>query len=1139
MKITEIDIDRFRIWRSLLLKLNPTGLNVIYGPNEAGKTTLMRFVQAVLYGFEPLNEEAAYQRPEDNIPWQGALRCDHGSRTWRVSRKAHATHRGTLRVSGGPDDLANDAAMTQLLTNTDEHIFSDVFAVGVRELQQLSTLGSAQVAEYIYGLSLGPQGRQLLEALGDVRARRTALFAEEGREGQLPDLFNRYADLTGSRLNRGEARENHAKLVRRRLQLTDSISSLQTREDQIANELRGLRFLDACYKPWKKIRDYQGELNSLQLYTHDPKQSLDQLDACASDIQKHTSKREKLVEQVAQLRKQSARFELDMGFEKDRYAIQSLVNQSDWLRQIDQNIDVADQRSSHLKRDLEHQLTEMGPGWTIERLKAIDTSPSAHNALLESAKKYQDSLQRRGKLRRWNRAMTKKSQQELVDLDTDLQARGIDSVEDALLRERNRLTELENLGRLRLQREQMALKIKTVRNVMSRVNTDDSIPEWVDRAVTIIACTGVLLFFCGLLAFLYVPAGGQTNRILGGATAAAALGFAGMMWWAIRNGLRNHFDRKTGIQLDDLNAEAREAEKNLRAVHERIQRIQSDGLAGQHLMKADAPGTTTADLVNCIGECSRHITDLENIARRQERAQLRRQRLKTLRERYRSAQQIVNEKRQDWCRLLNSLGMEETVKVQEAFTWWQRIQEVRELHTQWRNAAPEAEGLKRMFGGMQERVEQLGREVSPQGLLNYTRPLEVLTGWGQQLKTHDRDRIERQRLLDDAEKQHRESINEQNLVEAAEMRRGAILARAGAMTREDILHQIDVQKRRGLLEKLLSTTQKELVEISLSEPELAIVEDDIARFDPTRGREQIFSLEREQKTVEAELSKNHEELGGLKQEIKLLESSRESQLRYFQKAHVATDIYRAAEEWFALQIEEDAVMEMRRRFEKENISGTLTTASSYLHRISSGRYHKIWAPLGEDFLCVDDEYERTFRVEQLSGGTREQLFLAIRFALVREFGRRGIELPVVMDDLFVNFDEERTVAAVECLIEIAAEGQQVLFFTCHQHLAELFQRKQIEPLWLPGHRVPYDLSKPEDEAAAFIGAEGLEERMAAVGRETADTVSKAGRLFHPNADDLFEDEDDDEATAVETQEEPAVEQVSEAGTTATIHKKAE
>ena len=183
MKITEIDIDRFRIWRSLLLKLNPTGLNVIYGPNEAGKTTLMRFVQSVLYGFVPLNDEPAYHRPEDNIPWKGALRCDHGGRTWRVSRTAHAKNRGSLRISGGPDEQSHDESMHQLLTATDESIFSDVFAVGVRELQQLSTLGSSQVAEYIYGLSLGPQGRQLLDALGDVKARRSALFSDSGKEG--------------------------------------------------------------------------------------------------------------------------------------------------------------------------------------------------------------------------------------------------------------------------------------------------------------------------------------------------------------------------------------------------------------------------------------------------------------------------------------------------------------------------------------------------------------------------------------------------------------------------------------------------------------------------------------------------------------------------------------------------------------------------------------------------------------------------------------------------------------------------------------------------------------------------------------------------------------------------------------------
>jgi uncharacterized protein YhaN len=222
-------------------------------------------------------------------------------------------------------------------------------------------------------------------------------------------------------------------------------------------------------------------------------------------------------------------------------------------------------------------------------------------------------------------------------------------------------------------------------------------------------------------------------------------------------------------------------------------------------------------------------------------------------------------------------------------------------------------------------------------------------------------------------------------------------------------------------------------------------------------------LDLELAEVEEKLNKGHEELGSLKQEIKLLESGRDSHGDFFVKAQVATEIYRTAEEWFALKIEQDAVLQIRRIFEQENISGTLVTASTYMHRMTSGRYHRIWAPLGEDFLCIDDEYGQTFRVEQLSGGTREQLFLSIRFALVREFARRGVELPLVMDDLFVNFDQERTDAAADCLIELAAEGQQVLFFTCHEHLAQLFQKKKIEPLWLPGHKVAIDLHRPESE----------------------------------------------------------------------------
>ncbi|MCH2202950.1 MAG: AAA family ATPase [Fuerstiella sp.] len=1066
MRISEIDIDRFRIWRSLLLRLDVNGLNVIYGPNEAGKTTLMQFVRSVLYGFDPLEEEPVWHREESEVPWKGSLRCEHIGRMWRVSRRAAVSNRGRFRITGGPDDLSREESLDLLLGHTRENVFNDVFALGVRELQQLSTLGSDQVAEYIYGLSLGPHGRQLLTAIGDVRQRQAALLAQDGTQGRLPELFANYVQLTADDTRHdGESREKHATLTRQHSELRDKIGQLQARQSEIEAELRGLRFVSNCFKPWSRCQNLNKLLSDLPVIQHSPQDSLVQLSGCERDIEKHTAEEQKLTDQADQLRQQADRIKIDLQFEKSRYAIQSLVDQAAWLRQIDQQIHEAQERSRDLKRELDHQLREMGEAWNLERLNSVDTSPSSHHRLLQTARRYQSAAQRRSKLRRSCRGLSRRSQQELMELSSDLEAIQVESIPEAIELERCRLTELENLGRLRLQREQLALKIQTVRKVMSRVDTDDAIPPWVDRAVTGITAVSLALFFFGVVIWSQGVSGPSA---VGGSLAASAFAFAGMMWWGIRNGMRNYFDRKTGIQLDDLNDEARQAEIRLTNVHDRIQRIQSQGITGQHLMKMDSGQSSTAHLVECIGECSRHITELERLSRRQERATRRRRRLAQLRERFRTAGQSLNEQRQEWCRLLHSLGMEETVKVQEAFDWWQRIQEVRELHTQWRNSAPEVEGLRRMFEGMGTRVRELGQQVGHDGQLDFGRPLEVLTAWQQQLTTHKRDRMERSRLTKEVDVRSQDATLARHQTEAAQLRRGAVFARSGVTNREELIQQAKWVQKREETEAQLKVATEELNDIAFADPELAIVEEDLSRFDPQSGRQAIQLLEAELEDLEKDLNSTHETVGSLKEQIQLLETSRGSQQQYFKRAQLASDIHRAAEEWYALQYEQDAVRKMRERFEKENISGTLRMASSYLHRMTSGRYHRIWAPLGKDFLCIDDEYNRTFRVEQLSGGTREQLFLAIRFALAREFADRGIELPMVMDDLFVNFDEERSEAALDCLLELAHSGQQILFFTCHQHLAERFRSRNVETLWLPGHRIGTDSNRPEDEKAAFM-----------------------------------------------------------------------
>ncbi len=140
-----------------------------------------------------------------------------------------------------------------------------------------------------------------------------------------------------------------------------------------------------------------------------------------------------------------------------------------------------------------------------------------------------------------------------------------------------------------------------------------------------------------------------------------------------------------------------------------------------------------------------------------------------------------------------------------------------------------------------------------------------------------------------------------------------------------------------------------------------------------------------------------------------------------------------------------------KRDEKDRQPETLKEASDHLRRMTQEKYTRIWTPLDDDTLFVDDPNRLSIPVDQLSRGTREQLFLALRLALVSGYARRGCDLPLILDDVLVNFDIERTRSAAELLIEFGHAGHQVLVFTCHEHVMEMFGELGADVRRLPEH----------------------------------------------------------------------------------------
>ena len=101
-------------------------------------------------------------------------------------------------------------------------------------------------------------------------------------------------------------------------------------------------------------------------------------------------------------------------------------------------------------------------------------------------------------------------------------------------------------------------------------------------------------------------------------------------------------------------------------------------------------------------------------------------------------------------------------------------------------------------------------------------------------------------------------------------------------------------------------------------------------------------------------------------------------------------------------------------------------------KLTRGRYIGLRRRLDEQgTLILAEASGKDKEPKPISGGTREQLYLAIRLAYARHYCRENEPLPLVMDDVLVNFDDERSEAALDMLVELA-QDIQLIFLTCHQ-----------------------------------------------------------------------------------------------------------
>ncbi|CUR38268.1 DNA double-strand break repair Rad50 ATPase [Limosilactobacillus reuteri] len=181
------------------------------------------------------------------------------------------------------------------------------------------------------------------------------------------------------------------------------------------------------------------------------------------------------------------------------------------------------------------------------------------------------------------------------------------------------------------------------------------------------------------------------------------------------------------------------------------------------------------------------------------------------------------------------------------------------------------------------------------------------------------------------------------------------------------------------------------------------------------------------------ISRTHEEIQKDKVEIdSLVEDGTLSNLEQ-ERANLAAKIWHEVQEWLRYQLAIQWVNKALAGASADRYPAIIRQAEQYFALLTDHRYSQI--DLTADGIKVVRRDQEVFLVEELSQGTAEQLYIALRLGFVTVMSDQA-NFPIIIDDGFVNFDNVRRQRML-ALLEKIAEKNQVIYFTADDRIKDL------------------------------------------------------------------------------------------------------
>ncbi|MFC0272072.1 AAA family ATPase [Metabacillus herbersteinensis] len=263
-----------------------------------------------------------------------------------------------------------------------------------------------------------------------------------------------------------------------------------------------------------------------------------------------------------------------------------------------------------------------------------------------------------------------------------------------------------------------------------------------------------------------------------------------------------------------------------------------------------------------------------------------------------------------------------------------------------------------------------------------------------------------------------------------------LFQKARTNNEEEFLYRAKAYQESEEIKKQLNWIEKKLkVESGFKIDEKFLNDDMFLETERKELEKELEGLRIEEKDLQKQSSTVSVQLSELAQ------SGTYSQLRHSYEQN-RSEVKEVAKKWAVLAIAKDLLLKTIEFHREVRLPQLLRKAEQYFERLTSGQYLSLYLPEHGQTFIVERKDGLRFFAEELSQATAEQLYVAIRFALSHAITQSENKLPIIIDDSFVNFDQTRTIKILSLLREMSAD-QQIIFFTCHKHYLSSFSAESV------------------------------------------------------------------------------------------------